>query len=119
MQRVGFTRKKITCSKTKVFRVQRHINYMGNILQCSTDVFLDETGCDSRDQIRRYGYSLIGEPPVHHRFLNRGTRISTICALSQEGLAYYKLLTATTNGDKLCMILGSVIQEIQPLDNSS
>ena len=86
---------------------------MGNILQCSTDwlVFLDETGCDNRDQIRRYGYSLIGEPPVHHRFLNRGTRISTICALSQEGLAYYKLLTATTNGDKFYdFIRGSIMR---------
>ena len=64
-------------------------------------VFLDETGSDHKDHIRKFGYSLIGEPPVYHRFLGRGTRISAIAALSTEGLACYELITGTTNGDKL------------------
>ena len=64
-------------------------------------VFLDETGSDHKDHIRKFGFSLIGEPPVYHCFLGRGTRISAIAALSTEGLACYELITGTTNGDKL------------------
>ena len=57
--------------------------FMADVLQYPTDclVFLDETGCDN-NQIRKHGYST----PVYCLFLNRGTRISTICAISQEGL---------------------------------
>ena len=78
-------------------------------------VFLVETGSDHKDHIRKFGYSLIGEPPVYHRFLGRGTRISAIAALSTEGLACYELITGTTNGDKLYdFIRGSLIPSMHP-----
>ena len=90
---------------------------MADIQHYPTDwlVFLDDTGCDNRDQIRKYGYSIIGEPPVYHRFVYRGTRISAVCALSQEGLMCYELIEGTTNGDKFYnFIRGSVIPKMQP-----
>ena len=91
--------------------------FMADILHYTVDwlVFLDETGCDDRDNIRKYGYSLIGESPIYHRFLNRGTRISAISAISQEGLICYELLTGTTNGEIFYdFIRGSLIPEMQP-----
>ena len=116
LRRNGFTRKKMV----QIAR-QRCMEYRGafiaDILQYPTDwlVFLDETGCDNRDQIRKYGYSFIGETPVYCRFLNRGTRISTICAISQEGLLCYECITGTTNGDKFYdFVRGSLIPEMQP-----
>ena len=90
---------------------------MAEILQYPPEwlVFLDETGSDHKDHIRKFGYSLIGEPPVYHRFLGRGTRISAIAALSTEGLTCYELITGTTNGDKLYNFLrGSLIPSMHP-----
>ena len=90
---------------------------MAEILQYPPEwlVFLDETGSDHKDHIRKCGYPLIGEPPVYHRFLGFGTRISAIAALSTEGLACYELITGTTNGDKLYDFLrGSLIPRMHP-----
>ena len=86
--------------------------FMAEILQYLPEwfVFLDETGSDHEDHIRKFGYSLIGEPPVYHRFLGCGTRISAIAALSTEDLACYELITGTTNGDDF--IRGSLIPSI-------
>ena len=70
---------------------------------------------DHKDHIRKFVYSLIGEPPVYHRFLRRGTRISAISALSTEGVACYQLIAGTTNGEKLYdFIRGSLIPNMHP-----
>ena len=36
-------------------------------------VWIDESGCDRRNSIRKYGYSVRGIRPVDHRILVRGT----------------------------------------------
>ncbi len=72
------------------------IDYPGDFF-----VWLDETGSDKRDHIRKFGYQIRGLPPVYHRYLVRGTRLSTISALSSEGLIAHEIMTGTTNGDKL------------------
>ena len=33
-------------------------------------VWIDESGCDKRDNIRKFGYSLRDERPVYHRLLH-------------------------------------------------
>ena len=77
-------------------------------------VWLDESGCNRRDQIRKFGYSLRGEPPVYHRFLHRGERISAICAMSTEGLMAYKLLKGTVNGERF-LDRGFLFRKCSPL----
>ncbi len=74
---------------------------MADILQYHRDwiVWLDETGCDHRTNIRKFGYSLRGLPPVYHRFLIRGTRISAISALCTEGMVDYELVSGSVKGD--------------------
>ena len=112
----GMSRKKIV-QVARQRCIEHRGAYMAHILQYPVDwlVFLDETGCDNRDNIRRYGYSFVGESPVFHRFLSRGNRISAIAAISQDGLTCYELVTGTTNGDTFYdFIRGSVIQEMQP-----
>ena len=41
-------------------------------------IFLDETGSDRRNSIRKYGYSIRGRPLVSEKLLVRGKRISAI-----------------------------------------
>ena len=61
-------------------------------------VWLDETGSDRRDHIRKYGYALRGMRPVSHRFLSRG-RTNAIAAMSQDGVIAFELVSGSVNGD--------------------
>ena len=47
-------------------------------------VWLDETGCDRRNTLRKYGYSLRGIPVSDHRLLVRGKRYSAIPVISLD-----------------------------------
>ena len=49
-------------------------------------VFIDETGCSSKDHTRRFGYVMRGESAVDHRWLHRDTRIAAITAMSTKGI---------------------------------
>jgi len=33
-------------------------------------VWIDESGCDRRDNVHKFGYAMRGECPVYHRFLH-------------------------------------------------
>ena len=57
-------------------------------------VFVDETGCDRRDAIRRYGYGLRGKPAACQKLLVRGERISVIAAMTSSGVLDIRLLGA-------------------------
>ncbi len=73
-------------------------------------IIIDETGSDRRDHIRKFGYQIRGLTPTYHRFFCRGSHISSIAAISSEGLLTYETLTGTTNGDKfLDFVRGSLI----------
>ena len=49
-------------------------------------IWLDESGCDRRNTLRKYGYSIRGIRPVDHRLLVRGIRYSAIPIMSIAGL---------------------------------
>ena len=49
-------------------------------------VFVDETGADHRNAIRKYGYSLRGKPMCNQTMLVRGERISAIACIAVDGL---------------------------------
>ena len=49
-------------------------------------VFVDETGCQSKDHMHRFGYALRGKSPIQHGILHKGTRISAIAAIASTGL---------------------------------
>ena len=45
-------------------------------------IFVDETGKDRRNYMRRFGYSIGGKPPVSKKVLVQGQRVSAIAAMS-------------------------------------
>ena len=52
---------------------------------------------------------------MYHRYLIRGTRISTIVAMSSEGVMSYEMITGTTNGETFFdFICGNLIPCMQP-----
>ena len=112
----GLTRKKLV----KV-ALQRSIEFRGafmaNILQYPRDfiVWVDETGSDRRDALRKFGYALRGQPAVCKRLLTRGQRISAVVAMSSDGVEAYELSVGSTNSSTfLDFVRGSLIPTMQP-----
>ena len=54
-------------------------------------IFLDKTGADRRNILRRYGYSMRGKPIVSHQLLVRGDHLSGIAFISVNGLLDVKM----------------------------
>ena len=80
-------------------------------------VFLDETGCDRRDSMRQYGYSLRGKLLVSHKLLIRGERISAIAFMSVNGMLDCKTYKHTVNGDTFHEFLqASVLPHLMNFD---
>ncbi len=69
-------------------QLQRCLQYRGDFMaevllyEPSQFVWVDESGCDRKDHIRKFGYALKGEPLVYHRILHRGKCISAIAAMA-------------------------------------
>ena len=116
LRRSNFTRKKIV-QVAKQRSTDFRASFMAHALQFPRRFFVwvDETGSDGRDQIRKFGYALRGEPPVYHRFLVRGTRISAVTAMCTEGVVDYHLTTGTVNSHSFFdFVRGQLIPNMQP-----
>ena len=110
LKRNGYSRKHIhTIAK------QRSIEYR-HISQFTADYFVwvDETGSDARNHIRKYGYALRGIASTYHRILCRGRRISAIAAISNSGLVGFELTYGTVNGQLFAdFVRGTLIPEME------
>ena len=81
-------------------------------------IFIDETGSDRRDCIRRYGYSLRGKPLLSKRLLIRGERINFIAFVSMAWLLDLKAMACTVDGDKFYdLIQASLLPHLMPFDS--
>jgi hypothetical protein len=58
-------------------------------------IFIDETGSDAKNKLRKYGYSIKGSPAKNQTFLVRGERISTITCMSISRLVDVKTIHGT------------------------
>ena len=62
-------------------------------------VFLDETGSDRRNVLRKYGYSFRGIPAVSHKLLVRGQHLSTMACISIHGLLDFDTVEFSVDGN--------------------
>ncbi|XP_065908769.1 uncharacterized protein [Dysidea avara] len=117
----GLTRKKMQRIAEQRSAIHRG-DYLAEISMYNTNmlVFADETGKDSRDSIRRYGYAIRGEVPHSTITLTRGTRISTIAAISCSGLICYDKFTGNVSGDEFYdFVRGSLIPNMNPYNGTN
>lgn len=94
----GFTRqrlKRVALQQDTLLRQQ----FAADISVYSPEmlVFIDETGTDRRNTLRRYGYSIRGKPAKDHTLLVRGARISAIACMSLAGLLDVKTHRGTVD----------------------
>ena len=88
-----------------------------SIFESHMFVFIDETGTDRRDAIRKYGYSLQGKTPKSNRLLCRGERLSALAIMSCSGLMDVHIEHGTINGDKfLVFVERNLLPTLMPYD---
>ena len=115
---LGLSRQKmrnVALMRSEVLRAQ----YIADIsvFDPSMLVFVDETGCERRNSIRRYAYGLRGITPVQHQLFVYGRRISCIGVLSARGIEDAYLVEGNVNGDTfLQFIHRCLFSIIQPFD---
>ena len=63
-------------------------------------VWLDETGYDNRNALRKKAYSIRGMPLYDHQLLIRGVRYSAILVMSLDGIHDECNTEGTVNGEK-------------------
>jgi transposase len=118
LQRNGLTRKRI-----QQVALQRSDEYRGEFMaemdffDINQIVWLDETGCDRRDHLRKFGYALRGQRPVYHRLLHRGKRVSIVAAMCTDGVIALEFNDGTFNGDKFKdFLIGTLIPQMKQFD---
>jgi hypothetical protein len=62
-------------------------------------VFVDETGSNRKDAMRKFGYSLRGQRCIAKKLLVRGKRVSAIATLSTERVLDVKFVTGNVSGE--------------------
>ncbi len=117
----GLTRKKV--QQVVLQRcAQYRGDYMAEVLpyDLSHFVWVDESGCDKNNHIRKFGYALKGEPPVSHRILHRGKCISAIAAMGCDGILAVEFHKGSVGGDEFIdYVRGSLIPEMLPFDGQN
>ena len=93
--------------------------FHGPVLFHKMFVWIDVTGSDARNHIRKYGYALEGDTPTTHRFLSRGKQINTVAAICSNSLLTVDL-TESTTGEKFSdFVRGSLIPNINGINPQS
>lgn len=100
LSKVGFTRQKmkyVALQRDKELRSR----FVSDVSIYNPDmlIFLDESGTDKRDKLRKYGYSLRGKPPVSHKILSRGQHLSLIAFMSTAGVIDFQIVRGSVDGD--------------------
>ena len=71
-----------------------------SIYDPSMFLWIDESGFNNRNSIRKFGYSLRGMHPVDHRLLVRGVRYSAVPVMSATGIHDLYLAEGSVNGER-------------------
>ena len=83
-------------------------------------VFLDETGTDHRNCLRKHGYSIRGIPLMHQKCLVRGEHVTAIAIISVDGILDVKTSTGTTDGDAFYTFVQThLLPQLMPCNGSN
>ena len=88
----------------------------------STDKFIwvDETGTDRRDQLRKHAYSLRGTTPFRYTFIARGIRVNAIAAMCHDGIVSIELTNSTVNHEIFFdFVRSKLIPNMMPFDGNN
>lgn len=115
LQRNNFSRKKLhTIAKQRNDELRSSFTSDCEIYSPDMMVFVDETGSDNRDAMRRIGYALRGQRATSMRLLCRGKRVN--CGCRGHKWSGHST-TGSLNGDAFCKFLEcSLLPQLLPFD---
>ena len=117
LKRLGMTRQKIQHIALQRCDVQR-ADFVANVMSVydsSLLLFIDETGCDRRNSLRKYGYAIRGCTPQSFSLRYRGLRYSAIGIMSVGGIEDVYITKGSVNGE---VFLDFVQKQLIPLLNA-
>ena len=115
LHKCGFTRTKIQAEELRHKYKTAMELYKSPML-----VFVDETGADRRDSLRKFGYSLRGKRTRAQKLIARGHHISAISAMSTNGILECQFHNGTINGDKLySFVENSLLPHLMPFNGTN
>ena len=80
-------------------------------------IFIDETGADRRDSMRKFAYSLRGKPAMVTKLLKRGQCVSAIVGMSHNGIIDFYTTLSTVNSDSfLKFVQNCLIPVLKPFN---
>lgn len=80
-------------------------------------IWIDESGCDRRNYIRKRGYSVRGMTPQDHCLMIRGIRYSAIPVMSMDGIHDITIFEGNVNGDRFeNFVKNCLIPILQPFN---
>lgn len=83
-------------------------------------IFVDETGCDRRNLLRKKGYSIRGKHAVSHKLIVRGEHVSVIAAISTKGLLDVKICRGGVDSDTFYdFINNNLLHFLQPFEDNN
>ena len=120
-KRYGMTRKKIRqVAKQRCHSLRGAFMAQSFLFSRNMFVWVDETGANNRDHIRKYGYAFRGMTPTCTRHLVRGKWINAIVGLSSSGVVASEIVSTSVNGDAFFDFLhGNLLPMMQPFDGRS
>lgn len=78
-------------------------------------IFVDDTGTDARDKIRKYGYGVRRKPPVAQKLLVRGQHFSYIAIMSTA-----QVVTGAVTGDVFEQFVQySILPHLMPFNGTN
>ena len=78
--------------------ITQFVTYV-SLYNADTLIFIDETGCDRRNTIRRHGYGVRGKPLRCPKLLVQGEIISVIVAMTVNGILDLQIVRGSVNCD--------------------
>ena len=119
LKRLGFTRKRM-----KYVALQRcdtlRAEYQAEVstYDSSMLVFNDESGCDQKDAMRRFGYSLRGYPSKSTKLMSKGKQFSAIGVMTTTALLDAYVVEGTVDGD-VSINLCNHLSQLMPFNGTN
>ena len=117
----GFTRKRVQYVALQQSEIKR-IEFMAEVSAFDPNmlIWIDQTGSDRCNEIRKYGYSLRGTPAHTCQLRVSGKRLSAIPVMTTNGLEDIFITTGSVNGDDFeHFIYQYVLPILLPFDGSN
>ena len=122
VRKLGFTRQKlqhVALQQSETERIKFTAEVMA-VFHHSFILWIDETGCDRRNSLRKYAYGIRGQRPQDYQLQMRGVRYSAIGILSSDGINDVYITEGNVNGDTFLHFVHTMLLPIlNPFDGQS